>query len=264
MAETDVFPLQVDYGLREDWTQYIVRQAAQSGKRFQRLVRPPQRIFSLPFRKRPTDDVEALRDWKRRFEAAFFRFDHKVYINNAGTYLVRSFPVEWLSDTLPNELSGNEAYDFEVQLLEAVGRALPTPNYPDPTTGHPSVFQEETETTKEQGTWTVTPHADARGGQEKQNANTNTTDFILYIYAGYGFRLVSRKGPALGIYEVRLDDTSLGNVDLFAASATAFAAVFTKLDVPLGLHRVKLKATNTKNVSSTGNTIVADALEYLP
>ena len=47
-------------------------------------------------------------------------------------------------------------------------------------------------------------------------------------------------------------------------SSRAFSQpVLTKLDVPLGLHTVKLRATNTRNASSSANTIAADVLEVL-
>jgi len=87
---------------------------------------------------------------------------------------------------------------------------------------------------------------------------------LTFVYTGCGFRLWAQKGTALGIFEVFLDGTSLGNVDLYAAAPAAAAVVFSKLDVTLGLHVVKVKNTNTRNASSTDNTIIADALEVLP
>lgn len=98
----------------------------------------------------------------------------------------------------------------------------------------------------------------------KLRCRRHTTDAFVFLYAGYGFRLKGRKGPALGIYQVLLDEVSLGNVDLYNAGDTGPVVLLTKLDVPLGLHRVKIKATNTKNALSTANTITADAVEILP
>ena len=83
------------------------------------------------------------------------------------------------------------------------------------------------------------------------------------MYAGYGFRLWSRRAANLGIVEVLLDGVSLGNLDFYSASAQGAQPILTRLDVPLGLHTVKLKATSAININSSGATIVADALEIL-
>jgi len=262
MAETDQFPLDPDYTVADVWAEGVIRSAADSGRIFSRVKRPPQRTWALELRSRPTADKDSVLAFYRRLEKSWFRFAHKVYSVLSGSYVIRYFPVEFAGPP-QFDLVANEAWDLRVMLIEAVGRALPTGYYPDPTAGHPAVFQEETELSKTQGTWTQGSHADAHAGAEKTNANTNTTDYAIFTYAGYGFRLWARKNSNLGILQVLLDDVVLGTVDLYAASGQAAAALYAKLDVPLGLHRVKLKATNTKNGSSTGYTIIADALEYM-
>lgn len=263
MAATDIFPLDPDYALAQPWASGIIEAAALSGRRLARQsVRPARRMFTLGFRQRSTKDRLLLEDWFRRFERDFFNLQHKVWAlaPGGGSYLERYFAAEFAGPPRI-ELVSNDAYDMEVTLVEAVGRALYA--YPDPEAGHPSAFQEETDAGKTQGTWTAAADATAHGGNEKSNLNTNTTDYVLWVYAGYGFRLWARKAAGLGIFEVLLDDASLGNVDLYAATPAASQAVFTKLDVVLGVHRVKLRAKNTKNASATGQVILADALEYL-
>lgn len=263
MAASDIFALDPDYALAQPWASGIIEAAALSGRRLARQsVRPARRMFTLGFRQRSTSQKHELEEWFRRFERDFFNFQHKVWAlsGDEKSYLERYFAVEFASPPRI-ELVANDAYDMEVTLVEAVGRALYA--YPDPEAGHPSAFQEETDASKTQGTWTSAADATAHGGNEKSNVNTNTTDYVLWVYAGYGFRLWSRRSPALGIFEVLLDDVSLGTVDLYAAAGTAGQAVFTKLDVVLGVHRVKLRAKNTKNASATGQTILADAIEYL-
>jgi len=263
--ETDVFPLTPDYEVEIEDRDGVLRMESESRARILVQRQVPQRIFTLPFRGRSTDQVEQLRDWKRRFAASFFRFDHKTWLNNAGTYLTRSFPVEWLDDSLPERNVLNDSYDFNVRLLEGVGRALPGANYPDPTAGHASYFKEEdhADASVLGGTWTAGASGGAHGGQRRVNANTNTTDAFQWLYSGYGFRVWAQKDVDLGIFELFLDGVSLGNVDLYAGSGQASAAVFSRLNVNLGIHRVKIKATNTKNASSSGNSILADALEVV-
>ena len=263
MAQTDIFPLEPDYTLVTRWTDGVLRQTTESGRTVERLKRPPQRMFELEFRSRPTAELATLLAWWRRFERSFFIFRQEVHsLSAAGeaSHLPRSFAVTFASPPV-QEFSGNEAYNFRVRLLEAVAR--PLDSYPDPVAGHESVFQEETEAFTVAGVWTEAAQTLAHAGSETTNPNTNTTDAAQWVYAGYGFRLWSRTGPDLGIAEVLLDGVSLGNVDLYSAADVFSQPVLTKLDVPLGLHTVKLRATNTRNASSAANTVSADALEML-
>lgn len=262
MAAADIFPLDPDYTVSQPWSAGLIEAMALSGRRQARqAVHPARRQFRLLFRQRPTSEKLILEDWYRRFERDFFNFHHKVWaVNELGNYIERYFAVEFAG---PPEIAlvANEAYDMEVTLIEAVGRALF--QYPDPVAGHPSVFFEEDALSKTQGTWALNVLDSAHGGSDKSNANANTVDFALWVYAGYGFRVWARKQFNHEIFEVLLDDTSLGNIDLYSATTLGTQPVFTKLDVVLGVHRVKLRATNTRNPNATPGGIVVDALEYL-
>ncbi len=262
MAESDIFPLEVDYSVVTRWTDGVARAVADSGRSFERLKRAPQRMFELEFRARPTSELVQLLAWWRRFERDFFIFEHKVHSLNPEqtAHVGRSFAVTFAGPP-EYDLAGNEAHDIHLRLVEAVGRPLNA--YPDPDFGHESVFFEEDKGSVVAGVWTSAPQSGAHGGAERTNINLNTTDAFQWVYAGYGFRLWSRRAPNLGIVGVLLDGVSLGNVDLYAASAQAAQPVLAKLDVPLGLHTLKLKATNTINLASSGATILADALEVL-
>jgi len=262
MAENDIFPLEPDYSVVTRWTDGVARAVADSGRSFERLKRAPQRLFELDFRARPTSELTQLLAWWRRFERDFFIFEHKVHSLNAEqtAHLGRFFAVVFAGPP-EYELVGNEAHDVRLRLVEAVGR--PLNSYPDPVAGHESVFLEEDKGSVTAGVWTQTTQAAAHGGAERTNTNLNTTDAFQWVYAGYGFRLWSRRAADFGIVEVLLDGVSLGNLDLYSASAQVAQPLFAKLDVPLGLHTLKLKATNTINIASSGATILADALETL-
>lgn len=134
---------------------------------------------------------------------------------------------------------------------------------PDPAAGDQAFFLSEEDSTKEQGTWTQRGGLSLKGNAGKLNGNTNLTDFLLWTYAGYGFRLWAPKAGDRGIHKVYLDDVLLGEVDQFASSNLAAAPIFTRLDIPLGIHRVKLEAANRRNASSTSNQIFADELEVV-
>jgi hypothetical protein len=91
----------------------------------------------------------------------------------------------------------------------------------------------------------------------------NVSDAAEWLYFGYGFQVWAPKGPAMGIMQISLDSVVQGTVDLYAAALTASAALFTVTNVPLGTHRVKLSATNTKNASSASFVVCADALQVM-
>jgi hypothetical protein len=113
------------------------------------------------------------------------------------------------------------------------------------------------------GTWTLTANAVAKSGKELVSPGTATTDWAAYQYRGYGFQFWARTGPDMGIGQLLLDGTVLGNIDFYAPAATSAVAIETQLDVPLGIHVVQLNVTNTKNSASTGTTIVWDALRVM-
>ncbi len=405
MAETDLFPdIGWDYPLDIPVDPGTLRQKAGDGSVQSRIQRPDLRLFELVRRSATTDQREQIEAFHRRLQADFFRFDHKVWVNDGGTLRPRSFPVMFAGPPQIG-LAHNDTWPISVTLIEAVGKALPTTelavngtfdtdianwntnlngsaggtftwdagtfkflqgtnsvwmlaaqavslvqgrtyqfvaeragvssggrayagvattseatvgipdvvsvpwdgtriekqsaafvapstgtfylklregspkarfskfdnisllevsNYPDPNLGHPSFFIEETEGVVIAGTWTEQTNGNAHGGTWKFNAGTVTTEAFQWLYGGYGFRLWFPKAASWGIVQVFLDEVSLGTVDLYNATTLASAALFTKLDVPLGLHRVKLQPTNTKNAASTDFIVVADAIEVMP
>jgi hypothetical protein len=109
------------------------------------------------------------------------------------------------------------------------------------------------------------PNADAslHGGFAYWNAGTSATDAAEFLYFGYGFRLWAFLGPYLGIANIYLDGIFQAAVDLYAAAGTASAPVLTLQNVPLGDHRVKIAATNTKNGASSGKYVLADGIEVM-
>lgn len=269
MSETDVFPdIGWDYPLDVPSIDGVLREKAEDGSIQSRIQRPDVRLFDLVRRDATTDEREQVEAFHRRLQADFFRLDQKVWVKDGSTFRTRSFPVVFAGPPQIG-LAHHNTWPISVTLIEAVGKPLPAGKYPDPTLGFPSFFIEEDDPQRAvalRGTWTTEAEALASAGNHKTNPGTTsggTADAFQFIYAGYGFRLHSIKDLLLGIYEVRLDEVLLGTVDLYNATKLAAAAIFTKLDVPLGIHRVELRSTNTRNAGSTANTIIADAIEVL-
>lgn len=89
------------------------------------------------------------------------------------------------------------------------------------------------------------------------------TELIEWLYLGYGFRLWSQTGPDMGKLNVFVDGVNTTQIDLYSASRVASAPVYTNANLPLGEHRIGLGAAGTKNASSTGFIVCADALEVM-
>lgn len=270
MAETDLFPdIGWDYPLDVLVEPGTLRQKAGDGSIQSRIQLPDLRLFELVRRAATTDEREQIEAFHRRLQADFFRFEHKVWVDDGGTLRTRSFPVMFAGPPQVG-LARNQSWPISVTLIEAVGKPLPAGNYPDPTLGHPSFLIEEDDPQRAvalRGTWTPAADAQASAGSHKTNPNTTSganADAFQFIYAGYGFRVHSIKDSNLGKYALFLDETFLQNIDLFNATKLAAAAIFTKLDVNLGIHRLELRATNTRNAGSSANTIIADAIEVMP
>ncbi len=269
MAETDVFPdIGWDYPLDVPSIDGVLRQKAEDGSIQSRIQRPDVRLFDLVRRDATTDEREQVEAFHRRLQADFFRLDQKVWVKDGATFRTRSFPVVFAGPPQIG-LAHHNTWPISVTLIEAVGKPLPAGNYPDPTLGYPSFFIEEDDPNRAvelRGTWTPVAQGLSHAGNHKFNVGTSSganADAFQFIYAGYGFRVHSLKGPTLGIYELFLDEVSLGTVDLYNAILIAAAPLFTKLDVNLGIHRLELRSTNTKNAASSAFNIIADAIEVL-
>lgn len=266
MGATDNFPISTAqglvYGMEENVLSGVVESVADSGRVFGRRKRADQRAWRATYRL-ATEQLRQLREFYDRFRGPgqYFLWTRPAWFTNSGALTDRVFGVHWAAPPAV-VAQHHENYDVEISLIEAVGVSLAS--YPDPAAGHPSHFQEETAGFAVAGVWTPASHANAHGGAEKTNPNTNTSDRFRFVYSGYGFRVWARQAPDLGVVEMLLDGVSLGSVDLYSVTAVASAVQLTKLDAPLGLHTVELKATNTKNASSSANTILADAIEVIP
>lgn len=108
----------------------------------------------------------------------------------------------------------------------------------------------------------------AHGLGDYYSNETNAT--AEWVYFGYGFSYWHSKNSNLGFIEIsatRVRDGAVvlaaTQVDLWSATLVAPAAILTKSDLPLDLYRVKVRCTGTKNASSTGFYVRADAIEVM-
>lgn len=212
------------------------------------------RTIPLTWSKMSQDSADALRQWHRQYRQGFFSLYHSGW----GRYFSGRFVQMDIQEA--GYLNWSAAATF-VELPKVAMYAWPQ-NW-----SRDAIFIEETDdffsdNVALAGTgWTRVASGSAHGGYQYISAVTNAT--AEWQYFGYGFRFWAEKYSDRGIAEISLDGTVLGTVDLYSSGAVTAAALLTKYDVPLGLHRVKVRVTGTKNASSSDYKCVADAIEVM-
>jgi hypothetical protein len=256
--------LSPDYGHdRQDQSAISVFRPT-SGSPCTRLIQGRGRVFNLPWNKRLFTTMCQLMQWERQYRYDFFTYYDVV----SGRYFSGNF-----LGPLQSQEAGNDKWDIKGQFEEQDG--YPLYQYPGEDSLatnaamwlRDSVFIEERDSRGNDlakmtaGSWTTTINANCHGGKAYYSNVLDAT--AEWLYFGYGFRIWCEKQSAFGKVEISLDGTVLSTVDLYNAASLASAPVYRKIDVALGLHRVKLRCTHTKNVSSADYFVTADAIEVM-
>jgi hypothetical protein len=248
-------PLNPDYAVKITDAATVARYQARSGKPFFRRLAARGPVFDLTWGSRMFADADALVQWFHQYELDFFSFADY----DTGRYYSGMF-----ADQPQIERAGNNKVNITAQFI--VVPTLPQFQYPS-RWGTDSTFLEErdgfsNDVVKLTGaTWALSVQPWHHGGQAYQSATTN--DIAEWSYFGYGFRYWAATAGVFGIVEISLDGVVLGTLDLFTGGTINASALFTKLNVPLGIHRVKVRCTGTKNAGSTGFLVAADAIEVM-
>jgi hypothetical protein len=255
--------LHPDYGIPEALPDMFARAQMRSGEYYARRTLVRGRYFDLGWIARPRADNDLLRQWAAQYEGGWFTY----YDIERARYYSGCF-----DGPLAHSTDANEQVTAHGRFLELPRKAL----FAYPTNwARDAIFIEErdddgNDVPTKTGVWTYAANANAHGGAELTSTNLNTTDKCELVYFGYGFRFWARKDVNLGIGSLAVTSQSTGavelaatNVDLYAAAPAAAAALFTKSDLPLDLHRVSWTATNTKNAASAAKTLPFDAIEVM-
>ena len=264
MPQTDILnptpkhPLNWDYGFQRKRPVTHLNLKANRGVPFFRDITDVGHQFLLNWSDRPAHVAEELKRYYEQYRDGFFTIvDHESY----GRHYVGRFstPIE------PVPTSHNHWAMQQILFDEIPGVPMVTyPNRWDWDAVWQLLISDFNDVmAAASGSWTLTANAAAKSDYEYVGANTVTTDWAAYQYYGYGFQFWARTGSALGIGQLVLDGTVLGNVDFYSAAAAAPSALVTQLNVPLGIHLVQLNATNTKNSASSAKTILWDALRVM-
>jgi uncharacterized protein YjdB len=83
-----------------------------------------------------------------------------------------------------------------------------------------------------------------------------------FSFTGTKVRYYGGANYDLGIAQVFLDDVLVATVDLFSYTQGYDKVTYESADLAYGAHTLKIKATGTKNPSSSGNSVFIDAFDY--
>jgi len=265
MAQTDILnptpthPLNPDYGFQRKRPVTHLSAKANQGPPSFREVTDIGHSFALNWIDRMARDARKLKWYYEQYRDGFFTYvDHE----GGGRHYVGRFsqPVEpiptqhnhWtVQQVLFDEVPGAPMLVYPGNWMEdAIWRPLLNDF------GNRMVAAVA-------GTWTLAADANAHSLYHFSNAGTVTTDSAAYLYAGYGFQFWAPTGPGNGQANILLDGVVVETVDFYSAAPSVAASLFQLQNVSLGLHTVTLQPLNTKNSSSSGYTVMWDALKVM-
>lgn len=111
------------------------------------------------------------------------------------------------------------------------------------------------------GTWARTAsYTGAFNYTEMRSTTTNDQIALTPPQNVTGFEVRGTKGPDRGIVQIDIDDVATATVDLYAASATKNAVIYTTSALSAASHKIEVIVTGTKNASSSAVTIGIDEL----
>ncbi len=260
-------PLNPDQGYSEGLPELHDELLMDGGDIFTRQTRFYGRIYELVWLRRAKSVMHALRQWEEQYRRDFFTF-----IDYERT---RRFSGRLILDAAQKVIfEGNERWTMRGRFIELVGKPMNT--YPTDWS-RDAIFIEErdgsgTDLVVLTGTgWFYNAYSSFHGGAAYTSSSDSSSGQTgEWEYFGYGCRVWFLKDNNRGVVEVTVTRVSDGvvvygptNTDLYNATEVASAALVTKSDLPLGRYRVKVKKTGTKNASSSGYTVEADAIEVM-
>ena len=109
------------------------------------------------------------------------------------------------------------------------------------------------------GNWGIVPNP-AFSTRLAAFSNTAGAEARLRFF-GTGVSWIGLRSPVSGIASVFVDGALAASVDQFDTVATAEAILFSRRDLPLGAHEIRIVVTNQGNPLAAGNVTLVDAIE---
>ena len=122
------------------------------------------------------------------------------------------------------------------------------------------VEAEDASVTRSASHWTTQAEASASGGQYIfTDGSLNPTAFVSWAFWGEGVSVLLGKGPDGGTVSFELDGTPIGSYSLYNATLLWQVEKIVPTKLTAGAHTIRVRATNVKEVASSGYMIRVDA-----
>ena len=167
-----------------------------------------------------------------------------------------------LRDYNPNRCSTAAPVNARVYLggrdtVEALG--LPV-EIPPTATINDAALGEGSERLGYSAGWQVGKNGSTYGGDDHYTATAGRT--VTTRFTGIGLRYWFSTAPYHGIAAVSIDGGPETRVDLYRSERRDKQAVWTSPVLTRGEHRITIRATGTRNPSSSGSTITVDRIDF--
>lgn len=113
------------------------------------------------------------------------------------------------------------------------------------------------------GAWSNWSESVNYGGTIKYLEQLTGKDTAELTFVGTGIEVISCTNHDRGMLEISIDGEVIETVDTYTPSTGRQAKVFSKTDLPYGRHTIVVRATNTKNPSSSWEKVELDAFNIL-
>lgn len=104
---------------------------------------------------------------------------------------------------------------------------------------------------------------DVRASCMSYSESTEIGDTLLVYFTGTGVSWQGARDSNLGVTEVYVDNVRVGETDQYSATLQLPTTVFSVRDLPYGVHRLEIVASNRKNLASSGFGMIVDALDIM-
>lgn len=110
------------------------------------------------------------------------------------------------------------------------------------------------------GAWDDQSNSGYYRSTDRNSGATNAS--AEYTFTGTGVRLVTKKSPATGIFDIYIDGNKVSTFDSYSASPQFDVTAYETTSLTNATHTIKMVVTGTKNANSSGYNANLDLFEY--
>ncbi len=110
------------------------------------------------------------------------------------------------------------------------------------------------------GTWA--DHTNSSFYKSTGRNSNETGAYAEYAFTGTGIRLITKKAPSTGIFDIYIDGNKVSTFDSYAGSPAYNVVAYETTSLSDGPHTIKMVVTGNKNPNATNNNCNLDLFEY--